>query len=165
MRDSDARRTNRSWLLRRPALTSAVAFVLAVPAAVLGAVTLPHLFTPGTRISASQMNANLEALNMGKLDSGKVVAFIHTHTAADVDCFNNACTRLPAAIQGIDNLTIVATPLTLAGAGGAAETVPLQPIVVRKYGGGAESYYELIYGDGSKPFPVGLKVSVLAIKP
>ena len=168
MKDQEARTSllaaARRQLLRRPLLTSAVAFVLAVPSAVLGAVTLPHVFTPSTRISASQVNANFDALNGGKLDASRVIALIHTHTAADVDCFNDACTRLPAALQGIDNLVITATPLTQAGAGGGAEASLTQPIYVRKYRSGADSYYELMYGDGLRPFPLGLRVSILAFR-
>lgn len=147
---------------RNPALTLLIGVVAALPVAGLAQVSLPHTFAPNTRISAAQVNANFTALNNGKLDGNKVVAFIHTHTAAIADCNNMECSRLPAVVQGVEDLVITATVMNVAG-GGAADQLTNQPVYVRRYSNPA--YYELYYGDGSRPFPVGLRVSVIAIRP
>jgi hypothetical protein len=154
-----------SRVARNPVLLLLAGVVLALPAAGLAEIVLPHTFAPNTRISSSQVNANFGALNAGKLDGNKVIAFVHTHTAALADCFEMACTRLPAVVQGIEDLVITATALNVAGAPGGGDSLVSQPLTVRKYSVNGQPYYELIYGDGTRPFPVGLKVSVIAVRP
>jgi hypothetical protein len=152
-------------LLRNPVVALLVGVVLALPAMSLAEIVLPNTFSPNTRISSQQVNANFAALNAGKVDSNKVIAFIHTHTQAIVDCNNDACSRLPAVVQGIEDLAITATPISVSGAPGGGAELLTQPVYVRKFAVNGQAYYELIYGDGGRPFPVGLKVSVIAVRP
>jgi hypothetical protein len=154
--------TRLSRALGRPLFLALVAAVFTLPAMVVAEVILPHRFIPNTPISASQMNANFDSLNSGKLDGSRVISFIHTHTAAIVDCNNAACSRLPAAVQGIDNLVFSITPFIFQN--DPPEFLINQPFYVRKYDTGPNSYYEIIYGDGSRPIPVGMRFSVLAIR-
>jgi hypothetical protein len=108
------------------------------------------------------MNANFDTLNGAKLDANRVIAFIHTHTANTVDCNFGACSRLPDAVQGIDNLAISVTPLVVDG--DPPQFLVNQPFYVKKYDSGAKSYYEIIWGDAGRAIPLGMRFSVIAIK-
>jgi hypothetical protein len=148
--------------LGRPALLALLTAAFTLPAVVIAEVMLPYRFTANTPISAFQMNADFDALNAGKLDAGKVIAFLHTHSAAVADCNNGACSRLPDQVQGIDNLIFSVTPLVAQN--DPPEHLVNQPFYVKKYDSGAASYYEIIWGDASRAIPIGMKFHVLAFR-
>jgi hypothetical protein len=154
--------TRLSQALGRPLFLALAVALFTLPAVVLAEAMLPYRFSANTAISAAQMNANFDTLNAAKLDANRVIAFIHTHTASTVDCNNGACSRLPDAVQGIDNLVFSITPLIVEG--DPPQFLVNQVFYVKKYDSGAKSYYEIIWGDGGRAIPLGMRFSVIAIK-